>query len=249
ITVHQIEWLGESFQLDLVGSKLHQEILPGDVVEGGLRIRHSLIGEHATVIQVYVLRLACTNGLTYRECVSRRAARTRRLPIGHPGAHDLELAQVWRLASDAWSGLREKLDALRALPGEELHVPQVLRSWILRAHLSTRRLLPLLMQAWHTEGGRDNAFDALNALTRVATHATSLSLRERRALAALAGVLGFRAIHSCPRCFAPLRAPLPGDETTQEEVEAIVRENHLSARMTPRTEATQGAEFDGRSGT
>ncbi|MGO8737137.1 MAG: hypothetical protein ACLQVM_30600 [Terriglobia bacterium] len=240
VVIHHLEWLGDSFQVDVVGDGLHQEVPPGDIVEGGLRIRHSLIGQFATSIESYILRLVCSNGLTYRECVSRRASRTRRLPVGHPQARDLQLAQVRRLATEAWSGLREKLGALRTLPEEELNVPHLLRSWIVRAHLSPRRLLPLLTQAWQTKGGRANAFDALNALTRVASHDATISLRERRALAALAGVLAFTRIHFCPRCFSLLRGPLHDDDPAHEGERLFVQDNAPPAQPIPNPAADFG---------
>src|SRR5207247_2482968 len=129
------EFFRDSFQLDLLGPNVSEEVLPGDVVQAGLRITHSFIGEHATWIEAFLLRLVCLNGMTHRECVSRRASRTRRLPTCLSGARELQRAQVGRLAEEAWGALRKKLHTLRGLQAESIEVDQLLTRWLERARL------------------------------------------------------------------------------------------------------------------
>jgi hypothetical protein len=149
--------------------------------------------------------------MTHRECVSRRTARTRRLPIEHPDALALQIAQVRRLSEGAWATLSDKLRAIEAMQHESVEIEPLLSRWIQHARLSTRTLIPLFRQAWEFEGGRPTAYDAVNALSRVATHEPSLTDRQRRVLAGLAGLLAFRHKHLCPRCFSLLGGPLSAD--------------------------------------
>jgi hypothetical protein len=197
-------WADDSFQLDLLSEEMSEEMLPGDIVEAGLRITHSLIGEHATQIESFIFRLVCSNDLTHRECVGTKAVRTRRLPVGHPDARRLQIAQVGRLSREAWRTLRRKLEALRSLRDKRVDVRQYLERWLRQARLSSRNLMPSILQALDAEGSEGNAYSALNALTRVATHQLTLPLRQRRTLSALAGLIAFRNLHICPRCFSLL---------------------------------------------
>jgi hypothetical protein len=150
----------------------------------------------------YVLRLICTNGMTHRDCVNQRSARTRRLDNSRGDAAERRLDQIRRLTRATWGRLRTRLQAIRELQNERIGVAQLWRQFLARSRLSSESLLRHLEEAWTTEGREETAYGAFNALTRVATHATDLSVRQRSALAALAGVLANRAVHICPRCFS-----------------------------------------------
>lgn len=204
----------DELRLDLVAQATTEEVAPGDVVAAGLRITHSVLGRAATRIESFMVRRVCANGLISHDCV--KSERTRRLPINHPNAHELQVEQVRRLAREAWSLLSGKLAAFRDLLNERVDVEQLLRTWVRRAGLSHRRLLPALIVAWEAEGGAPTVYAAVNALSRLATHGLHLSLRQRRILAGMAGLLvGSRSDgHLCPRCFSILRQP----------VEAVARE-------------------------
>lgn len=214
LDVHQFEINDDSFQIDLLASNDGEEVGPGDVVRSGLRVTHSLVFDHAIWIESYILRLVCSNGLTHRECVSRRAARTRRLPASHPGAAQLQIEQVRRLARSTWNGLRQKIDAIRNLRNEPADVESAVHRWLERARLSPKNLMPAIREAWKSEGGEATSFGVMNALTRVATHSTTLSSRVRRSLAGLAGLLAFRHQHLCPRCFSVLSGLASGPAET-----------------------------------
>jgi hypothetical protein len=199
----------EGFELDLLGSRTAEEVVPGDILRGGLRVSHSLVGAHATQIESYVLRLVCSNGMTHRECAGRRAVRTRRLPVDRPDAVRLQITQVERLAAQAWGALRKKLEAFRLLREERVEVVEFLQRWLERARLSSRNLMPLLRQAWEEEGSEANAYAAVNVLTRVATHYNDVPLRQRQILSRLAGLVSFRRLHICPHCFSLLSGAVP----------------------------------------
>ena len=201
---HHLELNSKGFQLDILGYRANQEVSPGDVIRAGLRITHSFVGEHATSIEAFLFRLVCSNGMVHRDCVTRRASRTRRLPVEYPHARDLQKEQIRRLTRDVWTALAEKLSAFGQLQEESVEIDQLFRRWLQRARLSTRRLLRLLETAWQAEGATPTMYGAVNAVTRVATHEQSLTDRERHILLRLAGLLAFRRLHLCPRCFSVL---------------------------------------------
>ena len=199
----------DAFELDLLCEEVSEEVRPGDIVRAGVRVTHSLIGEYATQIESYLLRLLCSNGMTHRECAGRRAVRTRRLAADHPDARRLQVAQIGRLTADVWGKLAEKLAAFRSLREEQIDVPAFLECWLGRARLSARNLMPILRQAWQEEGRETTAYGAVNALTRVATHNVDLPVRQRQILSRLAGLVSFRGLHICPRCFSLLAGAVP----------------------------------------
>src|ERR1043166_7440645 len=156
----------------------------------------------ATTVPTYVLRLVCENGMMHRDCVDhKRSPRTRRLNKNQGNARELQLNQIRRLAADAWRQVPEKLAAIRRLAEERVDATAVIDNFVRRSRLYSRSVIELLRRAWQIEGGEPTAFGVLNALTRVATHSTDLSYRQRRMLAQLSGVFATRHTHICPRCF------------------------------------------------
>jgi hypothetical protein len=216
LTVHDLRLSDESVQADLLLESAAEEVAPGDVLRAGLRVTHSLIGEHATWIESYILRLVCANGMTHRECGGRRAARTRRLPSNQQDSRQRQLFQVRRLAMDALATLDQKLRTIRSLQNETVDVDLMSSRWLERARLSARVWLPVVRRAWAVEGSQATAFGVMNAFTRVATHEPRLSARQRRILSGLAGLLAFQRIHLCPRCFAQLGGPAPHTENHEQ---------------------------------
>ena len=203
LDAYDIKFFNESFQIDLLGVDRQEEIAPGDIMRAGLRLTHSLIGAHATVVETFIWRLACRNGMVHRDCESRRGLRTRRLPTHMSNARQLQLDQVRRLAATTWDGLQQKLESIQALQEEQVdNVEELLRRWVERGRLSANNLLPPLMDAWREEGGNHTAYGVMNAITRVATHLPDLSFRQLQILSSLAGILSFRQRHMCPRCFS-----------------------------------------------
>lgn len=218
IEVSTLKVQGESVHADLLVENALAEVAPGDILRAGLQVTHSLIGDHATWIEAYILRLQCANGMTHRECVS---ARTRRLPIGHKDARQMQIAQVRRLAADTASALEKKLATIRELRDQPVDVDRMLTRWLDRARLSTRRWLPVALNAWETEGGEATAYGLMNALTRIATHGEGISARQRRIFSGLAGLLAFQRVHICPRCFSQLGGPSSHGESGDVAAEAV----------------------------
>jgi hypothetical protein len=197
----------ERLDIEIVSPLKGITIRPGDIVQSGLHVSHHRFGTEATVIEAFIFRLVCSNGMTRRECVSRDGiVRTRKLPVDFPNGRDLQLAQVRRLAQQNWNGLQAQLEALKATSDRAAHVEELLTRWLQRARISVRAVMPRLLSAWREEGAEKTYYGAVNALTRVATHDPELSERQRRVLASLGGVLAFSEIHVCPRCFSVLAA-------------------------------------------
>jgi hypothetical protein len=194
----------EAFRLDIVSPSISSEVRPGDAVEAGVRVEYGYTGDSATTLSAYVVRLLCDNGMTYRECAEpRRTARTRRLDAGRPDAEQLQLEQIRKLVANIKRRLGEKLEGIRRLPQERADVQQ-LEQFLRRGRLHSRSLMDQLRQSWAEEGGEQTAFGLFNALTRLATHGTEVSSRQRTALARLAGIYANRSAHLCPRCFSVL---------------------------------------------
>lgn len=196
----------DSFVIDILGEQISRAVAPGDVIRGGLRVEHSLIGEWATVVQTYFLRLVCNNGMVHRECTGKKSLRTRRLRADWADAKQQQMSQIRRLAEREWEKLEAKLTAIQALQESRIDVEAFLTRWVQQARLSPRNLLPVLRQAWREEEQAPTAFGAINALTRVATHSTRVNPRQRRILGHLAGLLAFRELHWCSHCMSLLRS-------------------------------------------
>ena len=210
----------ESFRLDVVSDRLRTDVRKGDVVQAGIHLEHSLLGEQATVVTAYLLRLVCSNGMTHRECVgSRRTKRTRRLDSTRADARHLQFEQVRSLVQDTRQNLTKTLAAIAALQNEMFDtvadVDKTFQHFLRRARMYSGNLMLLLQRAWREPHGGDQEtshFGILNALTWLATHPADLSLnngqvyrlsdRQRWSLSNLAGVFATQRIHICPRCFS-----------------------------------------------
>jgi hypothetical protein len=194
---------GESLRFDLIAQGDSHEVTPQDVLKAGVRVRHSLIGESATLVEGFVLRLVCQNGMTHRECLGpRRTPRTRRLPASQTGARTRQLDQIRRLSAEAFERLGERLGQLGQLTREPADFGRLTESWLRRARLSPDRLVPILREAWETEGSEATTYGVMNAFTRVASHGGGLPERTRDMLGRLGGLLAFRHEHLCPRCWS-----------------------------------------------
>ncbi len=198
----------------LSARRKQSQFAPAMFCDSGLHIVHERFGAQATVIEAFIYRLVCSNGLTQRECAGRAGfMRTRRLPLDSPNGIDLQLAQITRLTEQTWNGLQGRLDALKATSDRPADVPQLLRQWLRQARISDRDLMDRLLAAWRREGAEGSIYAAVNALSDVGTHdrdlveeERQLSERQRRALTSLAGLLSYSAEHLCPRCFSVLAA-------------------------------------------
>jgi len=203
VIVDKLEGDGDRLVVDIVSPSTATAVRPGDVVQAGLHIEHHRFGTAATMVQQFVIRLVCLNGLTRRECRGKEVPRTRRLSIDDPESRSLQIEQVSELTRLNWQGLRESLDRLQETTDRTIDVRKLLRQWLDRARISPKTTMDLLIEAWHRAGGEDTIWGAVNAITWVATH-SDLSARKRRILASMGGLLAFRHVHLCDRCLSVL---------------------------------------------
>ena len=211
LSVAGIRSSADSLDVELTSASKAIAVRPGDIVQSGLHVRHERFGGQATLIEAFIYRLVCRNGMTRRECVRNGIERTRKLPVAFPNGRELQIDQIRRLTRQTWSTLQTQLEALRTVSERPAHVEALLTRWLQRGRVSARAMMSRLLAAWQREGGENTVYGAVNALTRVATHDTVLSARQRRVLASLAGLLAFREVHICERCFSVLGGTTTGE--------------------------------------
>ena len=100
-----------AFELDLYTRQLPVEPRPGDVLYGGVSIRHSQAGCSPTAVLGYIHRLVCTNGMTQRVCLDGKPARTKR-PTSE-NARELVLTAMRDQIAGAFAQLQHRLDGIR----------------------------------------------------------------------------------------------------------------------------------------
>ena len=201
----------------MVSDRIAVDVRPGDAIQAGIHLEHSLLGEQATTVLAYILRLRCENGLTHRECVgARRTERTRRVSSRQDNARNLQYEQIRSLVAAAVARLEGKLEAVRRLHDEPLQtvedVDARFERFLRQARMYSLNFLQLLRLAWQHELGGDNQltyFGVLNAMTWLATYPAELSgngyrlsERQRHALSRLAGIFANQHLHICPHCFS-----------------------------------------------
>jgi len=134
-------------------------------------------------------------------------SRPRKLPAHLATARERQMTQISELTGRVWAGLQAKLDTFKTTNERPAHVVNLLTRFLERARLSPKKLMPSLRRAWSHEGSENTIFAAVNALSNVATHDQEVPLRQRRALAVLAGFLAFQKDHLCGRCWSILAGP------------------------------------------
>jgi len=187
------------FELSCHTQALTTEPCPGDVLHGGITIRHSQAGTAPTVVLGYIHRLVCSNGMTQRVCLAGRPSRTKRCKAGNSPARTLEA--VKEQLRQAWAQLRERLDGMRELLKHRMDangLPEGLR----RRWSINREVAKSIAQALQSDelGRTGTEYDLVNALSRVATHNSQLAQRYSRHLSLAAGMFAQRHVHQCRMC-------------------------------------------------
>lgn len=221
-TTHRVATDVDSIQVELTTERHSEQVAVGDVVQGGIAISHSFLGSQPTTVDLFALRLRCTNGLSVRHCVGHVSiSRSRRLKQTGEKSRTDALAQIQRMTHERMRHLSALLRNLGKLPealvesASDRQATQAMRAFLmpsLRAtHLWSDQLWDqMLLPAWqHPHGGNGelHEFAAINTITYVSTHRSELTFRQQRTLARLAGLLAFRRIHVCPRCHSAVVSP------------------------------------------
>lgn len=187
-----------AFELDLYTSQRPVEPRPGDIVYGGVSIRHSQAGCSPTVVLGYIHRLVCTNGMTQRVCLAGKPARTKR---SSAQSSQPVLDAMREQIKGALDQLESRLEGIQRLTEQRMDVGELPEA--LRRRWSINRALAAEIAAalGSDELGRTyTEYDLVNALSRVATHNSQLAARYRRHFALAAGMFAQRHVHQCLQC-------------------------------------------------
>jgi hypothetical protein len=187
------------FELTYHTDQLSTEPRKGDVLYGGISIRHSQVGTMPTVVLSYIHRLVCENGMTQRVCLNGRPARTRRCNTTNSKRAVQESLKEQLIYG--WSQLHNRLEGIKELTKHRLDadkLPETLR----RRWSINKRLADEIARALQSDelGRTYTEYDLVNALSRVATHNRSLAPRYRHHLSLAAGMFAQRHVHQCPTC-------------------------------------------------
>lgn len=190
----------DRFHISLVSPDMRREPRVGDVINGGIDVLHHSAGDRGTQVHCYLRRLVCANGAIIHVCNGRTKIRARRLPNGRFNEQDM-LRQVGRVLSQAWGQVEEKLAATMSLLGERAISMEFLRQQRVRFSLSNRTL-EAIEQALNADEleATNSQLDWFNAISRVASHHTPLSFRQRRILGRIAGELSQVRVDRCSEC-------------------------------------------------
>jgi hypothetical protein len=176
------------------------EPLPGDIINGGIDILHSISGHTATQISCYLRRLICSNGATAHICQDNTPLRVRRLNNGDFDESDM-LRQIHDRFTQAWLQIDEKLASIKKLTEKKRVSLDFLRHERSRFSLNNRMLDAISKALNQDELGPTNTqYDIYNAVSRVATHHQSLTFRQHRTLSRIAGEFSQQEVHKCERC-------------------------------------------------
>jgi len=173
---------------------------PGDIINWGIDVLHSLAGDDGTKVFCYLRRLICKNGAIAHICSDDRQLRARRLDRDR--FHVKQVSnQIHRLLSEAWIQSRHRLSTIKTLLDKNKVNIEFLRQQRTRFSLNNRTL-DLIERALNEDefGETKTQYDVFNALSRVATHDNQLSFRQRRVLSRMAGELTQQTAHKCNQC-------------------------------------------------
>jgi len=171
-----------------------------DIINADIDVHHSTSGEFGTQVRCYLRRLSCENGACTHICKDEKHLRARRLSNGRFDQKDM-VNQLHRLFTEAWAQLDEKLQAVRGLLDKEKVSIDFLQQQRTRFSLNNEILREIEIAVNHDELGPTNTqYDIFNAISRIATHSESLSLRQRRRLMFMAGEFSQQDVHRCSQC-------------------------------------------------
>lgn len=200
-----------AFVLELSFQSFAAEPRVGDIVQAGVWLSHSPLGDQATQLSISLYRLACSNGMLVPICSGDRRARTRR-DYGSPHSEQAVLTRLATLLADARRQMLPALEQLQLLTATPASPVDELRLIAGRRRFN-RRLARSLEEALDAdEAGQagNSQYDVLQALSRVATHG-GLPPRMQYDLLRYSGVYSQgQHYRRCPHCRSILlgRGPL-----------------------------------------
>ena len=172
----------------------------GDIINGGIDINHSITGSSATQVRCYLRRLVCENGATTHVCNDSNIVRSRRLSNKDFTQADMH-GQIYRLISEAWKQLETKLAGITNLLSIERVHSDYIKQLRTKYSLNNNMLKAFNKAIDEDELGTTNTqYDWFNAISRIATHVDTLSMRQQRTLMSMAGEFSQQHVHKCDQC-------------------------------------------------
>lgn len=184
--------LNHAVQLEVVGER-QRPVMAGDLVQAGAMVAFSPIGSIEPLVQAYVLRLACTNGVTSTEIL-------REFHFGGEGD------DIWHFfresVRDAYRAVDRITARWRQMAREEVSPPD--RAMVLEAMLKEAGIGKEdaeVVRAWALEEPPQTAYDVMNLITRASSHLLQDARQVVRAQHA-AGSFAQESSHRriCPLC-------------------------------------------------
>ncbi|MFC1635088.1 hypothetical protein ACFL5Z_09620 [Planctomycetota bacterium] len=193
-----------AFELNIYTEQLSVEPRKGDILYGGVSIRHSQAGIFPTVVLGYIHRLICTNGMTQRICLAGKPARTKRSKAQN--SKEPVVNAIREQIQHAFVQLEDRLRGIKELTKHRLDISDLPESLRRRWSINKRVAAEIAVALNNDELGRTyTEYDLVNALSRVATHSRQLAQRYQRHLSLAAGMFAQHHIHQCPQCGTWLR--------------------------------------------
>lgn len=163
------------FQIEVPGLGTEERPLVGDVTHGGVRIMATSDNSEAPVVESYLHRLVCSNGLTMPEPSGKIKLR---------GKTTSEvIAEMEQAAELILGGLDEKLEAYSNLTAEKItgNVHEFIRQLAVERGFGTRIQVELLNRS-HYLPENPSMYDVLQIFTRLANEVSYSSMLELQSL-------------------------------------------------------------------
>ena len=191
---HRVNLFGYSATIEVVGEQ-RQPVVRGDLIRAGALVTFSPINTVRPAVQSYVLRLACTNGMTANNVL-------REFHFGNGGEGD-DIWQWFRQSlREAYRSLNAIVSRYREMRNER--VPADQRATMLEAMLKDARITGEDADAIRARAIQEpprNTYDLVNLLTWASSHVVREPARIRRiqnTVAAFSNESEHRQV--CPIC-------------------------------------------------
>lgn len=195
----QLDLSATGFELACHTSQLAVEPRPGDILNGGITIRHSQVGASSTVVLGFIHRLVCSNGMTQRICLGGKPSRTKRTKAKN--STERTLKAIRQQVRQAWVQIHDRLAGIKELLKHPLEVDELPEDLRRRWSINREVAAEIAHAMQDDELGRTyTEYDLVNALSRVATHSERLVPRYRRQLSLAAGMVSQNRVHQCSVC-------------------------------------------------
>lgn len=182
--------------LEVIGDR-RQPVIRGDLIQAGAQVTFSPIGTVDPLVQSYVVRLACTNGMTSNTVI-------REFHFGGGGEGDNIWQWFRRSIRDAYGSLDRIVVRYRQMMDERIAPSD--RAMILEALLREAKISGKdaeAVRALAIEESPENSYQMMNLITRASSHLIELPQRVRQAQLAVANYT-YEHEHAriCPLCHA-----------------------------------------------